>query len=140
MTGRPPLTPAMHLVCNSANFPSERKRVLEALIARGAALENRDGRSCTPLHRAAGVGACVQVQVAPEQYVFSRFFSPTPKISSISSSNSTLAAAAASGAAIPLLGKTAKAAVAGAAIPLVGKRAVAVVVVAVAVEVAVSSR
>ena len=67
MSGRPALTPALHLVCNSAKFPRERVRVLKALIARGAALENRDGRSCTPLHRAAGVGACAQVQVAPQQ-------------------------------------------------------------------------
>ena len=57
LSGQPALTPAMHLVCNSANYAEQRVRVLEALVARGATLENRDGRSCTPLHRAAGVGA-----------------------------------------------------------------------------------
>ena len=64
LAGQPPLTPAMHLVCNCANFAAERVRVLEALIARGAMLDNRDRGSSTPLHRAAGVGALAQVQVA----------------------------------------------------------------------------
>ena len=58
------MTPALHLVSNSANHPTERVEVLQALLARGAALENRDGRSNTALHRAAGVGARAQVEVA----------------------------------------------------------------------------
>ena len=64
MAGWPPLTPALHLACNSAKFAEHRAAIVQALLERRAAMENRDGRSCTPLHRAAGVGALVQVQVA----------------------------------------------------------------------------
>ena len=66
MAGQPPLTPALHLACNSANFPEQRVAIVEALLERRATIENRDGRSCTPLHRAAGVGALAQAQ-APLQ-------------------------------------------------------------------------
>ena len=58
------MTPALHLACNNANFSEARVQILQALLARRAMLENRDGRSNTALHRAAGVGAVAQVEVA----------------------------------------------------------------------------
>ena len=39
LSGQPPLTPALHLVSNSANHPTERVEVLRALLARGAAMQ-----------------------------------------------------------------------------------------------------